>query len=76
MGDVIDTYTKAKYEGDVAIDPHEEISLTITKDEGRIIKHYIELLQETFDIDADDMVALDEFYWQMCNEMWPEEEGE
>jgi hypothetical protein len=54
------------------IDPHDDIDITLTKGEALIIMDHIRLIQEAYQPDQDSEV-LDDFYWMLCDAVWPDE---
>jgi hypothetical protein len=67
MGEVIEMFPGG------TIDPHDDIDITLTKGDALIIMDHIRLIQEAYQPD-DDSQVLDDFYWMLCDAVWPDEE--
>jgi hypothetical protein len=66
MGEVIEMFPGG------TIDPHDDIDITLTKGDALIIMDHIRLIQEAYQPDEDSQV-LDDFYWMLCDAVWPDD---
>jgi hypothetical protein len=66
MGEVIEMFPGG------TIDPHDDIDITLTKGVALIIMNQIQVLQIDYLPDEDSEV-LDDFYWLLCDAVWPDE---
>ncbi len=66
MGDVIELSPGG------VVDPDEDIDLTITKGDALVLMQHIQIIQADY-LPDDDSATLDDFYWQLCDAVWPED---